>query len=417
MAVDTPTVACEAELPPEMPADAAKSILFRLRAAFNSQDVVDKNLALRRAHDLIEALTGPARDGGDQGRGAPAPDHDAAPSIGDCGLAVMGILQSFARTINAHPQPTPPTVESFEPWHRALDEASREIVALMRRFAKPAHPPGSPSPGQAGEDDLAALSARATPWKPGQHGYAREAVVIQTDEQIVEVGVTSAGRVDLIVHRAAGDGGSFDDLTARLSREDAVRVARAIGEAAAQAALDGWADRRPNLGCPTDEPSIREILRRYYAPHFQGDKAAVLADEYIAALSVAQAAPDGYVMVPREPVGQMVIAGTEARSRTGSLEGSVNTIACWRAMLAAAPAAPAQGGRDGWQPISKEEIVTLIAKHWLTAKGTDEDTAAELSAPSKFPRISPEDHAACCEVADALLARLPAPPSTEIEGR
>ena len=37
MAVDTPTVACEAELPPEMPADAAKSVLFRLRAAFNSQ--------------------------------------------------------------------------------------------------------------------------------------------------------------------------------------------------------------------------------------------------------------------------------------------------------------------------------------------------------------------------------------------
>jgi hypothetical protein len=72
---------------------------------------------------------------------------------------------------------------------------------------------------------------------------------------------------------------------------------------------------------------------------------------------------------------------------------------------------------EGAVPVTKQEIVTLIAKHWLTAKGASEETATELSDPAEFPLLAPEDYAACCEVADALLHRLSASPAvTETQG-
>ena len=46
-----------------------------------------------------------------------------------------------------------------------------------------------------------------------------------------------------------------------------------------------WARFRPNLGFRTPEPSIREIVRRYYALHLSPVKASELADRYIAAVA------------------------------------------------------------------------------------------------------------------------------------
>lgn len=90
---------------------------------------------LRRLHAALHGPRWPSAVGLPTSVEVRAPDQP--PSIGDCGLSVVAVLQSFARTIHAHPQPTPPTVESFEPWHQALDAAAKEILVLFRRFSVP----------------------------------------------------------------------------------------------------------------------------------------------------------------------------------------------------------------------------------------------------------------------------------------
>lgn len=95
------------------------------------------------------------------------------------------------------------------------------------------------TPSRAGQPASGETGGTASPaagpvmgWKAGQGGYAREAVIVETEQQIVEIGVTAEGRIDLIVHQALESGG-FDDRTARLSPVDAARVAAALNEAAA----------------------------------------------------------------------------------------------------------------------------------------------------------------------------------------
>lgn len=57
-------------------------------------------------------------------------------------------------------------------------------------------------------------------------------------------------------------------------------------------------------------------------------------------------------------------------------------------------------------PITETEIVTLIAREWLTEKGVSEETAADLSSPDEFPLVAPEDWSACTAIARAILHRL-----------
>lgn len=73
------------------------------------------------------------------------------------------------------------------------------------------------------------------------------------------------------------------------------------------------------------------------------------------------------------------------------------------------PAAPSHPGEADRVGLSEGEIVKLIAKTWLTAKGTDDETADEISDPGELAMISPEDYAACVEIAQTLLHRFSHP--------
>jgi hypothetical protein len=72
-------------------------------------------------------------------------------------------------------------------------------------------------------------------------------------------------------------------------------------------------------------------------------------------------------------------------------------------------AALGTGEGSGGASITQGEIVKLIAKTWLTAKGTDDETADEISDPGELAMISPEDYAACVEIAQTLLHRFSHP--------
>lgn len=74
-------------------------------------------------------------------------------------------------------------------------------------------------------------------------------------------------------------------------------------------------------------------------------------------------------------------------------------------MLGKLVASTGSGEETKGEPITQDEIVKLIARTWLSAKGTDDVTADTLSDPDELALISPEDHAACVEVADTLLHR------------
>lgn len=51
------------------------------------------------------------------------------------------------------------------------------------------------------------------------------------------------------------------------------------------------------------------------------------------------------------------------------------------------------------------EIVTLIAKVWLTEHGVSDEVAADLSDPEEFPHVAAEDWAACAAIAKHIIHR------------
>lgn len=46
-------------------------------------------------------------------------------------------------------------------------------------------------------------------------------------------------------------------------------------------------DYEPNIGASTAEPSIREIIFKYYMAHFSRDEALALTDKYLGAFEAA----------------------------------------------------------------------------------------------------------------------------------
>lgn len=75
-----------------------------------------------------------------------------------------------------------------------------------------------------------------------------------------------------------------------LENEVLCRVEGATAEVVAErihSALTGaFLDVKPNFGTETPEPSLREIVRRYYAPHFSPEEAGRPTEQYCAAVQI-----------------------------------------------------------------------------------------------------------------------------------
>jgi hypothetical protein len=49
---------------------------------------------------------------------------------------------------------------------------------------------------------------------------------------------------------------------------------------------DDFFSFEPNVGCETNEPSLREILVKYYRAHFSDERAEQLVQRYMAAMAM-----------------------------------------------------------------------------------------------------------------------------------
>jgi hypothetical protein len=65
----------------------------------------------------------------------------------------------------------------------------------------------------------------------------------------------------------------------------------------------------------------------------------------------AEAVPEGWVLVPREPTDEMIEAASEEISSRVSFGCKIYGTDVWESMLAAAPPLPQQAVPEGWRPI------------------------------------------------------------------
>lgn len=99
---------------------------------------------------------------------------------------------------------------------------------------------------------------------------------------------------------------------------------------AAQPAVKALINQRPNIGASTAEPSLLEILVKYYTPHFSANEAKRLAGLYISALVSA-------------PADQPAGAPSESAGTVDQPVEEYNAIK--RRLAAVAPADPAPADR------------------------------------------------------------------------
>lgn len=113
----------------------------------------------------------------------------------------------------------------------------------------------------------------------------------------------------------------------------------------AQAALAEHDAQPAQAAQPGDDEAARRYIRDWCPDHVKD-----LIDR-VAAQPVG--VPDGWVMVPRGPTNDMVLAGIGAWSSQHA-----NAIDIWHAMLAAAPQPPAQPSADA--EVSNEMVLRAV---------------------------------------------------------
>lgn len=223
-----------------------------------------------------------------------------------------------------------------------------------------AHPPGSPPPGQAGEDDLAAFDAMLAALK--------NVNALVSEAALTGFNYGEGNWPEKLFH-------SQQQTSRAIRYAEAFRSGRLVSRTAAQAAPDGTGLECKNCGSRKD---LKEIQ----------------AEGYRSCCPERDMAP-----------------------------------------LAAAPAAPAQGGGDGWQPVSdaplNEEVEVRVGHMTFLAKlvpggaiDTNESPCDQWQATQEGEHPPCWSDGACWSVnEDECVSlhpeawRYPAPPSTEIEGR
>lgn len=121
----------------------------------------------------------------------------------------------------------------------------------------------------------------------------------------------------------------------------------------------------------------------------EAEEAARLREE-LAALRAAPAAPvaDGWVLVPREPTEAMNDAARDwSAEKYGKPIGKDASEGCYRAMLAAAPAA--EPVADGWRPDA--EKMREDCARWCETNGFSEAAPMLRKLPISLSRAAPTE--------------------------
>lgn len=165
-------------------------------------------------------------------------------------------------------------------------------------------------------------------------------------------------------------------------------------------------DSRPSTGASVAGPEAR--------PNQQSDSSA-------APQGVQAEPPPGFVLVPKEPTPEMVVAMKEAWWVGGSTHcaKTADAYRVYAAMLAAAPAAPAQ---EPQQPAPHVrpllDIATSLAEHLHQVQDwIEEHLAAAASSPAPVqPNQGGAYHAWCGNVEDEATLRLAASVCDDVLG-
>jgi hypothetical protein len=98
----------------------------------------------------------------------------------------------------------------------------------------------------------------------------------------------TTGQETVATPRDGGGREACEQAARRASESLSWQSRRAAASAPGSAGLGetlAWADQEPDLGARTREPSIRQIVHAYYAPHFDTEKTDDLTERYLAALA------------------------------------------------------------------------------------------------------------------------------------